>query len=182
GLDSSLLSPVKGVYAIQPVLHFNPPELASGPIDPRRRTCVPVSNLARRYKRVANPALRRRLSGVLWWAKRHIGSSGARRPAVWMQELRVSGTKVLVICGEDEARPFGATASPRQARNDQIQIEVIDGLDGALMPASQRRAVMRRLTDHLTEHFGRAEAPRPPARAQDPGEAELSGALGARLS
>ncbi|MGH9047477.1 MAG: serine aminopeptidase domain-containing protein, partial [Acidimicrobiales bacterium] len=38
-LENALIRPTRGVYAINPILHFTPPELASGPMDPRRRIC-----------------------------------------------------------------------------------------------------------------------------------------------
>src|SRR6202034_2309902 len=42
-LEDALLQPTRAVYAINPVLHFAPPEIASGPMDPRRRICWPAS-------------------------------------------------------------------------------------------------------------------------------------------
>jgi pimeloyl-ACP methyl ester carboxylesterase len=157
-LEDALIQPPRAVYAINPVLHFAPPELATGSMDPRRRICWPVSGIARTYRLLLMEPLRRRLRNVLWRAIHFFNRENSRDASNWLNQLRTDGVEVFVICGEDEARPFGR--APREAvaamaGHDSIRIDVIEGLDGALMPAWQRAEVTRRLTDHLLGRIAR---------------------------
>ncbi|MGH8994934.1 MAG: alpha/beta fold hydrolase [Acidimicrobiales bacterium] len=153
-LEDALRRPVRAVYAINPSLHFTPPELANGPMDPRRRICWPTSNLAAAYRKLAIEPVRRRLCKLAWrfagFRNRH------RKPSDWLDQLRTEGVEVLIIAGEEEARPFapvgGRPSSPDD--HDPICIEVIEALDHALMPLWQRRNAAERMTAHLLAHFG----------------------------
>lgn len=157
GLEDALIQPTRGVYAINPVLHFAPPEMATGSMDPRRRICWPVSNFALTYRSLPLTRVQRRLRKVLWRAVHFFNRDRDRDPSNWLDQLRTNGVEVMVVCGEDEARPFGSASVPRSvdglAGHDPIRIDVIPGLDGALMPAWQRAEVTRRMTDHLLERF-----------------------------
>ncbi len=149
-LENALVRPARGVYAINPILHFTPPELAWGPMDPCRRICFPSSSFIAAYRRIPGlEPLRRRVRGVAWRVARKLHRD--RDPSSWLDQLRRDKVKVLVIGGEDESRPFGA---PTRANDDElIQIDVIPGLDHALMPAWQRDEVIGRMTEHLVRHF-----------------------------
>ena len=157
-LEDALVRPTRAIYAINPVLHFAPPELATGAMDPRRRICWPVSGLATTYRSWLPKRVRRRLRKLLWRATHLLNRDRGRDASNWLDQLRCDEVEVLVICGKDEARPFGSAPQARPdttTKHDPICIDVIEGLDGALMPAWQRVAVARRLTDHLLDHFGR---------------------------
>jgi pimeloyl-ACP methyl ester carboxylesterase len=165
-LEDALVRPTRAIYAINPVLHFAPPELATGAMDPRRRICWPVSGLASTYRSWLAEPVRRRLRKVLWRSIHLLNRDRGRDASTWFDQLRIDGVEVLVVCGEDEARPFGTTPAETlgaAAGHDSIRLDVIEGLDGALMPAWQRAEVSRRLTDHLVGHFVPAEE-RPIAR------------------
>jgi alpha-beta hydrolase superfamily lysophospholipase len=155
-LENALAGAVRGVYAINPVLHFNPPELEWGPMDPRRRICWPASNLALTYRWLLTEPVRRRLRTAIWRVVHLFNRDHDRAATTWLDELRRDKVEVLVVCSEDEARPFGAaieTAPAPERGQDPIRIDVVSGLDGSLMPSGQRAEVSRRLTEHLFAHF-----------------------------
>jgi alpha-beta hydrolase superfamily lysophospholipase len=152
-LESALLRAPRAVYAVNPILHFDPPELASGPMDPRRRICRPATSLVRVYRWLPVAPLRRRLRKLAWRVAHLLHRH--RNPSNWLGQLRHDGVEVLVICGVDEARPFDSARETTDdvAEGATIRIDVIDDLDHALMPAWQRLEVTRRMTDHLVGHF-----------------------------
>ncbi len=156
-LENALVRPARGVYAINPILHFTPPELAWGPMDPRRRICFPSTSLVSVYRRLPLLApLRRRLRGIAWRAVRLMHRD--RDPSSWLDQLRANQVRVLVVGGENETRPFGSSSGREGA--ELIEIDVVPGLDHALMPAWHRDAVIERMTEHLVKHFAPAAAPR----------------------
>ena len=153
-LENALLLAPRAVYAVNPILHFNPPELATGPMDPRRRICRPATSFVQVYRWLPIAPLRRRL-GKLAWRMVHL-LNRRQDPSNWLDQLRGNGVDVLVICGRDEARPFRSviegTRGPPPG-SGEIRIDVIDDIDHALMPAWQRIEVTRRMTEHLLGHF-----------------------------
>jgi len=155
-LEDALRSPVRGVYAINPVLHFTPPELESGPMDPRRRICWPIQGLSLAYRSILMEPVRRRLRHVAWFAAHSLSRHRDRNPGRWLPQLRHDGVRVFVVCGEDQAFAFGRSRDSRQdptVESDPVRIDVIPGLDGALMPGRQRADVTAQLTAHVIEHF-----------------------------
>ncbi len=169
-LENALLRPVRAVYAINPGLHFTPPEMTYGPMDARRRICWPVPGLAityrwslltragRRLREAIRTlwiaSLRRRLIGGFWVLRHLFNADSSRTASSWLDELRAEGVEVLVVCGEDEARPFGDAARGSTV-GDTIRVEVVPGLDHALTSAVGRDEVVHRLTEHLVGHFAR---------------------------
>lgn len=170
-LEAALAEPVRAVYAINPILHFTPPELADGPMDPRRRICWPVGSVVSAYRLLAAEPLRRRLGKVAWRLAHLLHRR--RSPVGWLGALERAGTQVLIMCGSDEARSFGVEAytSLVSGSGRPVQVEVVEGLDHALVPARQRSAVARRLTEHLA-HLLAADAL--------PAAADLNGPGGGR--
>jgi alpha-beta hydrolase superfamily lysophospholipase len=150
-LESALELSPGGVLAVNPLLRFTPPELlARGVVDPRRRLCIPKrpwvgAVRARVPERLAGPvaALRGRWSGT------RLADGGG-----WLAELADAGVDVYGICGEQEAQLLGPTGTgaglPR--------IEIVPGLDHALLPAAQRALVCDRLSEELARMVGRRPA------------------------
>jgi alpha-beta hydrolase superfamily lysophospholipase len=158
-LESALGLAPRGVLAVNPVLRFEPPEAASGPIDPRRQICRPTNPLVTSYRSLPFPALRRRLGSVAWRLAN--AANTHRSPRSWLAQLVADGVDTYCICGPDEARPLteGTGLGRLQGAADGIlRIEVLDGLDHALMAADQRALVCDRLTEHLLARFGPAGA------------------------
>jgi alpha-beta hydrolase superfamily lysophospholipase len=152
-LENALIRAPRAVYAINPILHFRPPELDKGPIDPRRQICQPATGLAQAYRWLQIEPVRRRLRTLAW---RFLAVRNRRRKAsTWLGRLDEAGVRVLVICGEDEARPFGdAPAGGADAGGSGgIRFDVIADLDHALVPASQRAVVIDRMTEDLLARF-----------------------------
>jgi alpha-beta hydrolase superfamily lysophospholipase len=167
-LENALARAPRAVYAVNPILHFDPPELAAGAMDPRRRICHPTTSFVRAYRWLPIGGLRRRVRKLAWRVA-HLLNRG-RDPSNWLGQLRDDGVEVLVICGRDEARPFGSPNEENTGRRvgrGHIRLEVIDDLDHALMPAWQRLEVTRRMTDHLLGHFVLEHAPAVPRRDPD---------------
>jgi hypothetical protein len=85
-----------------------------------------------------------------------------RSPKSWLAQLVADGVDTFCICGEDEARPL--TEGTQLARlvdsaESCLRVEVVPGLDHALMAADQRALVSDHLTEHLLARFGPARAP-----------------------
>jgi hypothetical protein len=171
-LESALVLGPRGVLAVNPVLQFNPPEAAGGSIDPRRQICRPLSPLVASYRSLPIPAVRRRMRPLAWRLANLAGPG--RSPRHWLAQLVADGVDTYCICGEDEARPLteGTQLAQLQASPDScLRVEVVPGLDHALMAADQRALVSDRLTEHLLSRFG-------PAAAEPP----VSAATAAQLS
>ncbi len=160
-LESALELTPGGVLAVNPLLRFTPPELlAGGGVDPRRRLCIPKrpwvgAIRARVPERLAAPmaALRGRWSG-----SRLADGRG------WLAELAGAGVDVYSICGEQEAQLLGPVGTGDRMATDQPPsvgaplIEIVGGLDHALLPAVQRALVCDRLSDELARMVGRRPA------------------------
>ena len=159
-LESALELSPGGVLAVNPLLRFTPPELlAGGVVDPRRRLCIPKrpwvgAVRARVPDRLAGPVatLRGRWSGT------RLADDGG-----WLAELADAGVDVYGICGEQEAQLLGSTgtgtgdraAAGSSASAGRPRIEIVPGLDHALLPAAQRALVCDRLSDELARMVGR---------------------------
>jgi alpha-beta hydrolase superfamily lysophospholipase len=159
-LENALWLAPRGVLAVNPVLRFDPPEMSGGRIDPRRQICRPTNTLVTSYRNLAFPALRRRLRSVAWRVANTV--SPHRSPKSWLAQLVADGVDTYCICGEDEARPL--TEGTQLARlvesaESCLRVEVVPGLDHALMAADQRALVCDHLTEHLLARFGPARAP-----------------------
>ena len=149
-LESALAQPVRAVYAINPILHFAPPELAGGRIDPRRRICWPTGGLVHAYRWLAIDPVRRRLRRLAWGLAHLVRRS--RNPSGWLEQLRDDDVDVLILCGENEARSFGASTAALAEFTmgpGRVRVDVIAGLDHALVPAWQRADVAVKMTDRL---------------------------------
>jgi pimeloyl-ACP methyl ester carboxylesterase len=171
-LESALVLGPRGVLAVNPVLRFDPPEAAGGSIDPRRQICRPISPLIASYRSLPIPALRRRMRSLAWRLA-NLADPG-RSPRNWLAQLVADGVDTYCICGEDEARPLteGTQLAQLQASSDScLRVEVVPGLDHALMAADQRALVSGRLTEHLLSRFGPAAA-----------EPQVSATIAAQLS
>jgi len=154
-LESALLLGPRGVLAVNPVLRFDPPEAAGGSIDPRRQICRPMNPLIASYRSLPIPAVRRRVRSLAWRLANLAGPN--RSPRSWLAQLMADGVDTYCICGEDEARPLteGTQLAQLQASEGScLRVEVVPGLDHALIDADQRALVSDRLTEHLLARFG----------------------------
>jgi len=151
-LDSALALLPRAALSVNPVLRFNPPEAATGAVDPRRRIHLPIGTLGRVVRRRGPVALRRLARVLGWWATNRLRPGG---PASWLGELVAGGVDVLCICGEHEGRQLleGSRRSvDRLAATGRLRVDVVAGLDHALLPWEQREAIADILTRHLVDH------------------------------
>lgn len=172
-LESALRLSPRGVCAINPVLRFTPPEMATGPIDGRRRICLPTGALVEAYRGLTFPLARGRVRSIAWWFTNVVRRR--RSPRGWLPELVARQVDTLCICGENEARPL--TKGTRVAPGDShlLHIEVIPGLHHTLMDAAGRSQVSDLVTHHLLERFGPAgEGVRSAAQCSTTMAAQLS--------
>ena len=79
-LEHALLQPVRAAYAINPTLHFTPPEMADGPMDPRRRICWPAHGFVSAYRALLFEPVRRHLRQGVWWALHLVNRGSNRNP------------------------------------------------------------------------------------------------------
>ena len=165
-LESAIdLHPVS-VLSINPLLRFQPPELESGPLDPRRKLCKPVGNLRTAYRSLPSwKVLRVARNAYLALTRLR---SRQRSPLDWLEDTAAQGTDVLCVCGEVEAAAFfGGSPAERTTLDDEhCRIQVIEGLDHGLMLAHHRAEISDLLTRHLTSSASRVPvAPRAPFTA-----------------
>jgi hypothetical protein len=93
-----------------------------------------------------------------------------QQSATWLPELEAIGTDVLIVCGEDEARPIRHGASPRLLnrleRGGRFRLAYLPELEHGLLIARQRAEVQDLITDHIRRRFGTGPL-EPIARAAD---------------
>lgn len=160
-LESALDSKPRGVVAIQPVLSFQPHEMAmGGPIDSRRRIALPRNTLVQAFHGDGPlSGLRRRFPDLGWRIR--LWATPRRRPGAWLRKLSRGGVDLFVICGEWEGRAIRLGTFPgtlkRLRRTGRFRFEYHPELQHGLLISSQRTAVVDMVNDHVMEHF----APRP---------------------
>lgn len=149
-LESALELRPAGVLAINPLLRFTPPELLEhGAVAPRRRICE--------AKRPWVDAARARLPGQVVEVMTTLRVAASRirstdRSTGWLDELVRSDVRLYCICGEEDALPFTETGERARASwwsSGHVRIDVVPGLDHALVPAVQRESACDRLTEEL---------------------------------
>jgi dienelactone hydrolase len=160
-LESALDCKPRGVVAVQPVLSFQPPEMAMGrPMDPRRRIALPRNTLVQAFHGDGPLSGLRRKFPDLGWRIR-LWATPRRRPGTWLRKLSQGGVDLFLICGEWEGRAIRLGTSPgtlkRLRRTGRFRFEYHPELQHGLLIASQRTAVVDMVDDHVIEHF----APRP---------------------
>jgi pimeloyl-ACP methyl ester carboxylesterase len=169
-LEAALTLSPRGICLVNPVLIFQPPEMASGGVmDVRRRFCLPRSGLvAAARKRPLVQWLERRFS-MPWrvrrpirtvaWHLRGVAQPLRNRPGERLGDLVGAGTDVLLISNREEIQPFletGTRAVQRAQRKERLRIEVIPTLEHALLPSRDREQVTELILDHVRTRFGRA--------------------------
>jgi alpha-beta hydrolase superfamily lysophospholipase len=149
-LEAAVALKTRGACVVNPVLRFRPPELEDGPIDPRRRLCHPTTTVSRVARRLPDLPL---INGPRIETWREVGFGGAPDPEnSWVHELVESHVDTLCICGEEEARAIALEMSATR-RHDGFEVQILPGLDHALLVAAQRAEVVDRLTSHVVGRF-----------------------------
>ena len=172
-IESAFLVNPRGVVAIQPVLSFQPREMAEGgSMDPRRRIAMPRNSLVQAFHGDGP------LSGF-----GAIPGSGLAHPAVG----RTAPTRGRMAAKPQpqRSRPVprvrgvgGPSHSPRGlesenwrglARTGRFRFEYHPELQHGLLSASQRSTVVEMMTEHVLSHFASAPSARSaPSGANDP--------------
>jgi pimeloyl-ACP methyl ester carboxylesterase len=153
-VESALISAPRAIVAVNPVLSFRPPEMDDGAsVDPRRRICLPRTDLIEQFHdRGRLSPLRRRFPN-LGWTIRNV-MAGSRRPAVWLRDLQGTGVRALFVCGDAEKRQMRSGMTSRNwhslTASDQLRVEHIPGLDHGLLLAAHRERVTAMMTEFLT--------------------------------
>jgi alpha-beta hydrolase superfamily lysophospholipase len=149
-LEAAFSLRAKGVCVVNPALRFYPPELEDGPIDPRRHFCHPPSAIFLIVRRYSKWALSKGKAARPIWGRI---LSGARRVrSSWGNAVSESNACTLFILGEEDASEIGISES-ESFQIDRLQVEILPGLDHALMPARQRIDVMEMMTRYVIDHF-----------------------------
>jgi pimeloyl-ACP methyl ester carboxylesterase len=149
-LESALEVPPAAVLAVNPLLRFTPPELMeTGSVSPRRRICDPkqpwVHSVRSKLPRstVHLMAMARSAVSRLRFAGRVEEALGG---------LVAAGVRVYCICGDDDARQLLQVRRRTRAAwrsSGHVRVDVLPGLDHALLPRDQREEVCDRLTGEL---------------------------------
>ncbi|MGA3353929.1 MAG: alpha/beta hydrolase family protein [Acidimicrobiales bacterium] len=167
-LEASVTLVARGVCALNPSLIFRPPEMESGAkMDDRRLFCLPedeavipprekkaVEWLKKQLPTFALLLARGQRALVLSW-RQAIGRY-RKGPGRRVLDLVESGTDVLLICGQQEIRPFlrsGLGPVARANRKDHLRIEVIPTLDHGLFPLRDREQVADLILAHVIAEF-----------------------------
>jgi alpha-beta hydrolase superfamily lysophospholipase len=148
-LESAIDLHPLSVLSVNPLLRFRPPEIKSGPLDPRRKLAKPVGDLRLVYRSLPSWKIVR-LARSAYLAVGRLRSR-QRSPLDWLEETAAHGTDILCVCGEVEAAAFfeGAPTDRTTLDEDHCRIQVIEGLDHGLMLARHRTEVSDLLTRHL---------------------------------
>jgi hypothetical protein len=163
------------VCSVNPAVIFRPPEMTSGgPMDDRRRFCLPRNALATAFATAARDEspvqwvdkrlrsiyarLPKPLRTAAWRLRR--GAAGLKnKPGERLGELAESGTDVLLICGRDELQPFLETGLDLgQAGFEGVHVETIPTLEHALLFSRDRDSVAELIYRHVLTHFRRTPA------------------------
>lgn len=151
--EAALAVGARGAYVFNPALSSASMNKSTEQADPRRRAFrplpVPLANLARKHGRTA------------WWIWRTY-----RQFAVWQAPMSVpasavdAGLDVLLICGEDDARPLREVrywrfvGERRLRKTGRFELVIVPGMDHVLLFGDGRRKGARILTEHVLARFG----------------------------
>lgn len=155
-LESALELRPAGVLAVNPLLRFTPPELREdGVVSDRRRICEAKPP----WVRSVRARLPSGLGRVLGAARRvAAGRRSSGQLDAWLADLVRADVRVYCVCGEDDAAPFQCSSQRSRSAwwsSGHLRLDVVPGLDHALLPASQREEVCERFTEELGR-IGRA--------------------------
>jgi alpha-beta hydrolase superfamily lysophospholipase len=153
------------VCAVNPILTFSPAEATDGgQLDPRRAAVQPLRGpfrmLARRRRAVA---VGERLPGAAWWLLDRLGLQPS--PGRGLERLVEGGTELLLVCGEEDSKPFRRRASStlrRLERSGRFHFEVVNGLDHTMLARGGREAAVELLAQHLLRRLASPTRPSPP--------------------
>lgn len=153
------------VCAINPILNFPAPELADGPVDPRRAMWLPTAPVAQSAGRTSRGSrLKNNAPPFLW---RLLDTAGVyKSPTTKLENLVRRGADTLLICGDEDARPF--QRSPwildRLDRTGRFTFAVVPDADHSLQRVVARERVAALVSGHVAR---RRRQPAPvPAGAQ----------------
>lgn len=155
---------VRGVCVVNPPLSFKPAEVDSDGIDPRVRAAAQTPSWLLQAGR-SSPAsiLVRRLPAG---ARTLLDRRQEREPAKLLQELVQTNADVLLVDGDEDARPLRQRAAAELDRltdTGRFRFEVVPGLDHRLLVRARRDELADVLVQHLTTRFAtRLPVPAPP--------------------
>jgi pimeloyl-ACP methyl ester carboxylesterase len=172
-LESALGLQPRGIVAVNPSLSFVPPEHWKGqPVDPRRQIARSKRRVGFRqslrmttlYLRARSrfPRLRMHIRSLRRYPRLHrirslIDSAGwmlrSHRPATWIGTLVDAGVDILLVCGEDEARPLRTGITPRLLESGKLHFEYLPELEHALLIEEDYRMVADLVTSHVVGRF-----------------------------
>jgi alpha-beta hydrolase superfamily lysophospholipase len=90
-----------------------------------------------------------------WWLLDRFGLRSA--PGRGLARLVEGGTELLLVCGEEDARPFRARSGStlrRLERSGRVHFEVVGGLDHLMLEREARESALRLLVERLSRPAG----------------------------
>lgn len=156
-LEGATIPGVRGVCAVNPLLHFDPPELLEGgQVAPERRAVRPYPRWMRpflSFQRFAQTVERITPAGFWWVLERvHLYAN----PVTELRSLARRGIGVVLLCGEEEALQFtrrGRHELRRLIRSGSVRFEHLGGRDHSLFGSEARDRATEAFFQHVFSMF-----------------------------
>jgi pimeloyl-ACP methyl ester carboxylesterase len=169
-IEGGIALGVRGVCAINPILHFDPPSVwTDGDHASDRQVLQPYSPWIKRLRRFDWLVRFGELQAPpsMWWVLDKVGLQA--HPARGLEALANRGVSTLLICGDVEARPFQRRAkwAMRQLiRSRATRFEILSDSDHTLFGAGARARATALIVDYVLASVPRG--PRVPTGAGGP--------------
>jgi pimeloyl-ACP methyl ester carboxylesterase len=154
-VEGAIANQVRGVFVVNPVLTFVPPEEEGRP-DGRRQASAATRLWARSlpgYEVLGRMA--HRLPSAAWWVINRVAVQAS--PARSLTKVLEAGVDVFVIAGDNEAQLLSRGEAPtmrRLRRSERFRMEVIPDLEHSLFERHGRELASRLLTEHVLACYG----------------------------
>jgi pimeloyl-ACP methyl ester carboxylesterase len=157
-IEGGIALGVRGVCAINPILHFDPPDIWADPAAGfERQVLQPLSPWIKALRRfeVLGRLGEHRVPPALWWL---LDKSGMQaHPARALEKLAARGVDTLLVCGDVEALPFQRRAKwamRRLVASGATRFEILHGTDHTLFGASARARATSLIAEHVLKDLG----------------------------
>jgi dienelactone hydrolase len=160
-VDVAAAFPLRSIGAVNPNLNYRPEALLAGINDERRSLAPTRSSVKRLVKGEWGAAVRDRLPASAWYALDRMGVH--RSPARGLERAADNGVEVVLVYGDQDhglaqLQERARMNLSRLQRRPRFRLELVEGLDHAMLLREPRE----RVADVLTAHVERLVAERRP--------------------
>ncbi|HUZ21940.1 MAG TPA: alpha/beta hydrolase family protein [Acidimicrobiales bacterium] len=176
-IEAGIALGVRAVYAINPILNFDPPEVRDG------GELAPARNAVRPHNRWIKLLLGHR--GLVDFGDRHVPPvvwAALQRlhlhcsPARGLEQLAERGVWTMLVCGDMEARQFDRRArgaTRRLEAEGTLRLERLTGGDHSLFGAAARAAAADLVAGSVVSRYAPATPAPRPSRGPAPAAASV---------